>query len=246
MTGAQGATGAQGLIGSQGATGAQGLIGSQGATGAQGLSGSQGTTGAQGATGAQGMAGATGATGSTGATGATGAGSSATFESSGGSTLTSLLGGLTGQVALLPLDGALITAPTATIGAGAITTDVTNNVVGQVLPSNVTITGISASFSFTTTTLLNGSGIFMTAQVYESADSGHTYTPVPGAVTNLNPELFGLIGVGSTMAGSSSNLNVAVPAGDLGLVVFSFSSAGAVLVNTIVGSATAGVSYTAG
>jgi hypothetical protein len=161
-------------------------------------------------------------------------------------TLTTLIGGLIGQVGLLPLDGTLITAPTATIGAGSITTDVTNNVVGQVLPANVTITGISASFSFTTSSNLGATGVFMTAQFYESADSGHTYTPVPGAVTNLNPELFGLVAAGATMAGSASNLDIAIPAGDLGIVVFSFSSGAAGITDTIVGSATAGVSYSSG
>ena len=71
--GAQGETGATGLIGSTGATGATGVDGSTGAVGATGLTGLTGATGATGLTGVTGATGLTGATGATGLTGATGA-----------------------------------------------------------------------------------------------------------------------------------------------------------------------------
>jgi hypothetical protein len=71
--GAQGETGATGLIGSTGATGATGVDGSTGAVGATGLTGLTGATGATGLTGVTGATGLTGATGATGLTGVTGA-----------------------------------------------------------------------------------------------------------------------------------------------------------------------------
>src|ERR1035437_6613150 len=59
-----GPTGANGATGSQGVAGINGAVG---ATGAQGIQGIQGVTGADGATGTQGLPGVTGADGATGA-----------------------------------------------------------------------------------------------------------------------------------------------------------------------------------
>ncbi len=159
--------------------------------------------------------------------------------------LTTIAGGLPGEGGALPLSGVLANAPGIAM-TRTLSTDSTNNYVGQVLPGNETITGITASFQLNQLLSLVGTTVTITAQVFVSSDGGATYSPLAGTVVTLAPALTGIVASGATSNGTVTGLNIPVPAGDLGMVVFSVSAAGISLIDSVDGTATAGVSYTGG
>jgi len=159
-------------------------------------------------------------------------------------TLTTTPAGL-GSVGLLPLDGSLANAPTVPVALGTISTDPTDSWVGQVIPGNETITAISASFETSAAVLPPpGTLLLLTAQVYVSDNGGVTYNPLTGTAVGL--PLSGIVTIGSVSSGALSGLDVTIPTGDLGLVVFSASDPGSLVSTNVTGSATVGVSYTSG
>jgi hypothetical protein len=185
--------------------------------------------------------------GTQGATGAQGAAGSGTglFESSGGVTLTSTPTlGLPLDVGLLPLEGTLQSAPSAVLSSGVFNTDASDNFVGQLVPANVTITSMSASFNLNSSSGLSTLGL-LEAQVFVSSDGGKTYAPLPSATVVFNPPLPPSPSVGTVVSGTASGLDVAVPTGDLAMVVFSIGLTGFSAV-TVTGAGTAVINYTSG
>jgi len=244
-TGAAGAAGAQGLPGPTGPAGTQGpagVQGVQGATGAAGATGSTGPTGPTGATGAAGPTGATGVTGATGATGATGSsGAGAILMSGSGSPvqLTTIAGGLSGNVSEIPAEGIGVTNGVTTSGS---TIDVTNtDNQAEIMPRDGTITSMSAYFSTSAAQSLVGTTVTVTAQLYESNTPDDTFTPVPGAIVTLAPALTGVLAVGTISNGTTTGLSIPVTNQTRMMVVFSATAAGITLINTIPGYANAGI-----
>jgi BclB C-terminal domain-containing protein len=250
-TGVTGATGATG-IGGTGAMGLTGVTGPMGVTGATGFTGATGATGATGfglvgATGATGVTGVTGPTGATGvgttgATGVTGPGGASSiipFASGLPVVMTTTLGGLAGTPAFVGF-GSSASGLTA-LGPVIDLTGAAGTQLDEAfsMPRDGTITSISAYFSNTVALTLIGSAVTIYAQVYISTTPNNTFTSV--AVVTLGPALTGNVAIGTIANGITTGLNIPVTAQTRVLVVFSTTSVGLSLVNTVSGYASAGL-----
>jgi BclB C-terminal domain-containing protein len=242
-TGATGATGATGPAGVTGATGATGQAGPAGPTGPTGVQGPAGQTGAQGPIGATGLQGPTGAQGDiglpgpTGATGPAGAsGGKAIMSSSAkGMVLTTLGGGLVGNVAVLPLNGYVPAAPTQSLLSGMLDLTAIQSADGvpQLFPADVTITGLSGYVQNTVAMSLVGTTISIQAQLYTSPQGSNVFAAVPGAVCTMAPFFTGIISLGASAECAIAGLNIPVAAGRKGVVVLSATASGLSLMNTV-------------
>jgi len=161
-------------------------------------------------------------------------------------TMTTIAGGLAGTGALIGFGS---NAPTSTsIGATIDLTGAagTNLNYAFIMPTDGTLTSISAFFSSTSALALVGSTVTITAQLYYSAPSSsspfipanNTFTPFPGAIVTLAPALTGISAIGSISDGITSGLSIPITAGTRLLMVFSSTSAGLSLINTINGVTT--------
>jgi BclB C-terminal domain-containing protein len=232
----------EGAAGATGPTGAAGATGASGSNGAAGATGGTGPAGATGATGTPGAGGATGATGVTGATGSTGAaGAGAMFASSSGTpaVATTIAGGLIGTVTVLPLSGSTSLTGISPI-AGSI--DLTGAAAGQPLARDGTITAVTGFASTTVALSLVGTTVTQTISVWQSTTPDNVYTPIAGTEVVLAPSLTGIIAIGSVSSGILTGLSIPVTAGTNLIVVYSVTSTGVSLINTVVGHVGAGVS----
>lgn len=236
-----GPTGAAGATGPTGPTGATGLAGATGPTGSTGFTGPTGPTGAAGALGATGPTGAGGAVGATGATGATGSaapGAIIPFASGSPIMMTSIVGGLAG-------DGSAIGFGSSQTGvdvsAGTIDATLFSSSLAFSMPRNGVITSISAFFTDTVGISLIGSTVTVNAQVWISSPPSNIFVPLVGADVDLAPGLSGIIGPFDPFNGITTGLNIPVLAEDRILVVFTITSTGASLLNTVEGFAGAGL-----
>lgn len=211
-----------------------------GTTGATGAIGVQGVTGATGATGVQGIQGVTGATG------ASGASTIIPFSSGSPITVTTIVGGLKGTVAMLGFGSSY---SGASIVGGKIDltrsngSDPTKDPYNQafIVPRNGTITSIYAFFSPTLAFSLIGTTINVQAEIYKADSNSNSFTPIIGSAVSLAPSLTGIISIGSTSDGSVKGINTAVQAGDRLMLVFSSTASGLSLINTVTGYASAGI-----
>lgn len=110
------------------------------------------------------------------------------------------------------------------------------------MPRNGTIKSMSAYFSTTAALSLIGSTVTITAQLYSSSTPNNSFSPVPGASVTLSPGLTGIIALGNRSNGIITGLNIPVTAETRFLMVFSSSSTGLSMINTIAGYASAGLS----
>jgi len=234
--GVTGATGIQGPVGMTGATGAtgSGVTGGIGNTGPAGVTGANGSTGSSGATGTLGATGVTGAFGVTGATGSTGvtgvAGSGVVFLSSSTSAvITSLSGGLAGNVAILPLSGSIGTAPT--VASAPTYSNPTSWGAMQALPMAITLQTLQLTMVNLTAQSLLGTTVTPTVRLFKVPAGSTTGSPVPGFNCNATPPLTGIVAIGQL-----SSCIVTTPtsfvAGDAVFVEISESATGLGLVNT--------------
>lgn len=250
IPGPTGPTGSTGTMGPQGATGPQGIqgvtgpIGPQGPKGCPGDDGAVGATGPTGPTGADGLPGPTGATGATGATGPTGlAGTGAIIPFASGLpvSLTTIAGGLAGLPAFVGFGNS---AQSLTLLGSTI--DLTNasgtlsNFAFQVPRAGV-ITSFSAYFSLTAALSLIGSTVTVNAQIYQSATPNNVFAPVAGTLISLTPALTGILSVGTLLNGVLTGLNIPVTAQTRLMLVFSATTSGLTLINTVAGYASAGL-----
>jgi len=223
-SGSTGATGVTGPTGSTGATGTTGLTGVTGVTGPTGVTGTEGPTGATGATGTTGVTGVTGVTGEigpTGATGVTGAdgASSTTLFSGGPATLTTIAGGLPGEVELLPLSGQLEEPNSKP------------EVATQVVPAPITVSTLYGQITNQTPLALVGTTITVTAEVYRGAGGG------PASPTGLSctaaPPLTGIVVKDDISTFACTGAPVAFSPGDTGYIEVRAEATGVSLISSI-------------
>ena len=151
--------------------------------------------------------------------------------------MTSIAGGLVGDAALLGFG-----SNASGIDASSGTIDLTSTgYFAFSMPSDGTITSLSAYFSTTTALSLVGTTVTITAQVYTSVTPDNIFTPVPGAIVTLAPALTGVVAIGTVCNGITTGLSIPVTAETSVLVVFSITSAGVTLINTVDGNAGAGL-----
>ncbi len=243
-TGADGADGATGPTGADGADGATGPTGADGADGADGAPGPTGADGATGPTGPTGTDGTDGATGPTGATGPSGPGGSTIALSSGGAELTTVVGGMPGDVTALPVSGyGSVTGLVLSGGILDATPSGSDPIPASSLPRDATITSVSAFFSTRQSYALVGSTVTVSAQLYQSSAPDNIFTPVPGAQVTLAPSFTGIVSVGTNSNGIVTGLNIPVTAQTRLVWVISASAAGLSLINTIIGDVSLGVGF---
>jgi BclB C-terminal domain-containing protein len=253
LTGAAGAAGAKGANGSKGAAGAAGPEGKVGAVGPEGKAGPEGkqgpsgtgsgSPGPEGKEGPQGPAGAAGPPGSIGPPGPRGnegppgpeGGGTIVYAASSGEPVvaTTIAGGLTGQVAVLPLDGDQ--AGTAQLTGSVLdqTGGPGQTVPAQTFPTDETIQSITLFTSTTSALSLVGTTVTVSAQLYTSATPDNTFTPVPGALVIAAPSLTGVDAIGTISNGMTTGLSIPVTAGTRGVIVISVTAAGLSLVNAV-------------
>ncbi|WP_263364402.1 exosporium glycoprotein BclB-related protein [Paenibacillus sabuli] len=239
--GEAGPAGPQGPAGEQGEAGPAGPQGPAGEQGEAGPAGPQGPAGEQGEAGPIGLQGPQGEAGPAGPQGPAGTGGSAIIPFSSGMpiTMTTISGGLSGQMGMLGFGSSdQISASGGAIdltGASGVNINYAFSV-----PRNGTLTSMSAFFSTTNAQSLVGTTITVQAQLYSSA-SGNTFLPVPGAAVTLAPSLTGVLTIGTTSNGSTTGLNIPITANTRYLLVFSATATGISLTNSIPGYASAGI-----
>ncbi|MBD7986025.1 hypothetical protein H9649_15750, partial [Sporosarcina sp. Sa2YVA2] len=218
-----------------GPQGPQGLPGADGATGAQGPQGLPGADGATGAQGPQGLPGADGATGPQGPQGIPGSSAVIPFASGASVvTLNTLALGLVGTPALLGFGNSI---PGVSIVGGSFTLPVLSN-FSFTAPRSGVLSNISAGFTSNIGLNLPGSTLTVRAEIYRATGTSNIFNST-GVGVNLAFD--NTISIGETRVGTASGFTVPVNAGDRLLMVFTASAAGVDLVNTLTGSATAGL-----
>lgn len=228
--GAEGKEGPRGPAGPAGAEGSPGSIGPAGPQGNQGVPGPQGNVGPIGPQGVPGPAGPEGGT--------------IVYAASSGApvTPTTIAGGLSGQVAVLPLDGdqagmAPLQGPflDQTGGSGQI-------VPAQTFPTDETIQSITVFSSTTAALNLVGTTVTVSAQLYTSSTPDNTFQPVAGALAIAAPPFTGVDAIGSVSSGMTTGLSIPVTAGTRGVIVISVTATGVSLINTVPMYASASIS----
>jgi BclB C-terminal domain-containing protein len=251
--GLKGAAGLKGTAGSKGATGAAGPEGKVGAVGPEGKQGPPGTGGGspgpegkegpQGPAGPAGTVGPTGPQGNEGPAGPAGAGSIVYAASSGEEVaLTTIAGGLAGQVAVLPLDGDQAGSAQLVGSALDLTGGSGQIVPAQTFPTNETIESITVFSSTTLAQALIGTTVTVSAQLYTSATPDNTFVPVPGAFVTAAPSLTGVVSIGTVSSGMTIGLAIPVTAGTRGVIVVSVTAVGVSLIQTVPMYASASIS----
>ena len=217
------------------------LVGPQGPQGAQGPAGSSGSSGAAGPAGPQGIQGPIGPQGIQGPIGPSGNGAIIPFASGQPVSMTTIALGLAGIPALVGFgsSGVTLTALGGSIDITGGPAELLNFAFS--VPRDGTITSIAAYFSTVAALSLIGSTITITAQLYSSTVPDNVFTPIPGAIVTLSPPLTGIVSIGDTSSGITSNLAIPVTAETRLLLVFSTTATGVSLINTVLGYASAGI-----
>jgi BclB C-terminal domain-containing protein len=245
-TGPRGATGATGAEGKAGATGAEGKPGPEGKQGPAGTGGgSPGPEGKEGPPGPIGPAGTEGKEGKEGEEGPPGpTGGAVVYAASSGEpvTPTTIAGGLVGNVAVLPLQGAQAGSAQLTGGVLDLTGGPGAVVPAQTFPVDQTIESITVYSSTTAPLSLVGTTVTVSAQLYTSTTPDNTFTPVPGALAIAAPSLTGVDGIGTISNGITTGLAIPVTARTRGVIVVSITAAGLSLINAVPMYASASIS----
>jgi BclB C-terminal domain-containing protein len=163
------------------------------------------------------------------------------FSSGTPTTMTTIVGGLTGTGALLGFGNSV-----SSVNLAGATLDLTG-AGGTLLnfafvsPRAGTLTSMSAQFSNTAALTLLGTTVTVKAQLYTAVAGSNSFTPVSGAIVTLAPPLTAAVTVGTTSYGTASGLSIPIVAGNRYLIAFSATATGLSLVNTVVGYTSAGI-----
>jgi hypothetical protein len=212
--GPSGPAGSQGVAGADGASGVVGPVGPAGPAGPAGvngvIAGVMGLQGVPGPVGLQGPIGLQGVTAGQGPAGPTGPGG--TFFLTGASTATvdTLMTGLPNTVAVLPLSGYVVTAPSATMGILPVHGQ-------QAFTTGTTLRSIAVTAVSLGTVPLPGTTLTLSAAVYKVSGGLAIATNV---FCDLTP-LTGVVAIGDVASCAASQTAVTFAPGDSAyLVVF--------------------------
>lgn len=230
-TGRLGKCAAAALVGVPGPVGPAGPMGTTGPTGPAGPTGLAGPTGTPGITGPQGPQ---GIAGSTGPMGAAGSGKTVFNSSANGMNLTTILGGLSGNIAVLPLNGYLSDAPETTLAGGTFEpSSPETQSIPQLFPTAMTLKGITAYFQNKDAMALVGSTVSLTTQIYIASEYATNFSPVAGAICTASPGMTGILSIGSLFNCNLSGISIDIPTGSRAVIVISATAAGLALINTV-------------
>nr|WP_306432963.1 exosporium glycoprotein BclB-related protein [Paenibacillus sp. J23TS9] len=156
--------------------------------------------------------------------------------------LTTVAGGLIGTASLIGFGSSIAGVSVAAgdtidlTGAGGTLLNFSFSV-----PRDGTITSIAAYFSTTLALSLLATTVTISAQLYSSTTPDNIFSPIPGALVSLAPPLSGVLTLGTISNGITTGLSIPVTAQTRLLMVFTAVAAGEVLVTTVAGYASAGV-----
>lgn len=156
-------------------------------------------------------------------------------------TVTTILGGLVGTVAVFGFGSSFddISLLFGNIDLSApIGEDLINFAFS--VPRNGAITSIAATFSSTIGLSLPGTTITLQVQLFRSSATSNLFVPI-GSPLILTPSITGVLSIGDISSGIAT-LNIPVLAGERLLLVLSATATGITLVNSVVGTLSAGVS----
>ena len=167
--------------------------------------------------GAQGDIGLPGPTGPAGPAGASG-GKAIMSSSAKGMALTTIAGGLPGNVAVLPMNGYVPAAAMQSLIGGNLdlTAQQAADGVPQSFPADGVITGLTAQIQNTSALSLVGTTISLQAQLYTSV--GNVFSPVPGAVCTMAPSYTGILTIGTISSCIVTGLSIPVTSGTRGVL----------------------------
>ena len=150
--------------------------------------------------------------------------------------LTSIAGGLVGTASLVGFGTAIpgVSVAWNTIDLSGVITEAFS------VPRAGNITAISASFTTLLALTLAGTTVTINAQVYRAPAGSNVFTAT-NATVDLIPPLTGVVAIGDTASATASVAPVPVAAGDRLLMVFTTSATGLDLVQTVTGTASAGI-----
>ena len=147
--------------------------------------------------------------------------------------MTSISGGLVGNTAIIGIGNVL---NGSTINSNTIDLSSQTANVSVPIARNATLTAISASLTLTVALNLSGSTVNVIGQIYTNGGSGQVFTAITGAAVALTPSLTGTELSGTYMSGLTTGLSTSVLAGNSLIYVFSITSSGTSLVNTVQGN----------
>ncbi|HEX7914602.1 hypothetical protein, partial [Rudaea sp.] len=185
-----------------------------------------------------------------GPTGAAGPGMAFT-SSMGTGTATTILGGLVGTAAAMPISGAELTGVSGVSLAGGTISVSGNlglniNLLSQVqkFPRTGTLSSLQATFANTAAISLGGTTVTPTATLWKGSLSGGDIVLSPTTLTCAGtPGFKAVVTVGTILTCSLTGQSLTVNAGDYGLIVISETASGGInLVNTTVLGATVAIS----
>ncbi|MFA5450151.1 MAG: exosporium glycoprotein BclB-related protein [Clostridia bacterium] len=151
--------------------------------------------------------------------------------------LTSIAGGLAGLPSFIAF-GNSVQAPNIlglTIDLGLLSN------MSFSVPRDGTITSIAAYFNVTIALDILLSSTTVRAELYQSTTPDNIFVPVPGSQINLAPSLSGVVAIGTHANGIIDNLSIPVTAETRLLMVFSITTTGINLLQTVTGHASAGI-----
>ena len=150
------------------------------------------------------------------------------MSSTASATLTTISGGASGQVAVLPLSGFTPTAFSTTLGFGPTgPIDLTPNTSGnsapapQIFGSNGTIGSIRGTAFAAAVGVFIGAQVTLSAQVYSSNGSGPLVFLIPGAACTFSPSIVNIFSNGDQYTCATTGLSIPYAAGDSAVVVVS-------------------------
>ena len=164
------------------------------------------------------------------------------YASAAPATVTTLVTGAAGTIALVGFGNSI-----SGIGLTGSAIDLTGGTginlnYGFTMPRAGVVKSVSVVFSNVAALSLTGTTVTLKAQLYSCA-SGNLYTPVTNSTVSLTPGLTGTVSLGNTFSGTLTGLSVPVPGQTRLLLVVSATATGAILLNTVVGYVSAGVSF---
>jgi hypothetical protein len=239
-TGPGGPAGLMGPAGPAGLMGPAGPAGLMGPAGPAGLMGPMGPIGPMGFPGFPGIPGPAGPAGPVGATGPAGSSNGLLLSGVGNgdsnfAVLTTIAGGLSGQVTALPLSGTLSTPIPGTIPGGVFTFSDNSTFGGvmQTFPSFVTYASMSANLTIKNAMALIGSTVTISAELWRYSSQTGTATAIPGASCTFAPSFTGILAAETHASCNLGGMSATYAPGDAGLVVVRATSAGISLINTL-------------
>lgn len=165
------------------------------------------------------------------------AGSTFGLASNSAISMTTIAGGLVGNIATV---GACGSAGSLTLVGGLLNLASANN-LSFAMPRDGYITAINYTFSLSAAVNFIATTVTVTAQLFTANANSNSFSALTGSDVNMSPTLSGSVAIGTVSTGSLSNLNLYLARGKRVLLVVYITASGINLINTVNGYLSGGV-----